>query len=295
LPIFLPPPQLLEIAGTDAAMFAHAQFSSDVNALADGQWQWSAWLSAQGRVRAFFHLLRSDSTRLTLILRGGSASTLRTALAPYVLRSKVQMRVPEASCALGFRDPAGTLQRVGTLPAGPAFVENDGAIGLAMPGDETRWYVVTPATADTAADDSPDAIERWRASDIAAGVVDLDDALRDRYLPAWIGLDRLGAVSVRKGCYPGQEIVARLHFKGGNKRWLHRIDFTADALPPIGTTLDTGAGTQGGELLNAAWTSPLRGTALAVLPKLPGGTVLGAAALPGAVFRVVSAVDHAND
>jgi len=59
-------------------------------------------------------------------------------------------------------------------------------------------------------------------------------------LPAWIGLEALGATSTNKGCYPGQEIVARLHFKGGNKRHLHRIEFKTARLPEPGTQLGEG-------------------------------------------------------
>ena len=58
MPIKLPSSSLIELTGADAAAFAQAQFSSDVASLADGRWQWSAWLSPQGRVRAFFSLLR---------------------------------------------------------------------------------------------------------------------------------------------------------------------------------------------------------------------------------------------
>ena len=262
--------------------------------LTDGQWQWSAWLSAQGRVRAFFRLLRSSGERIILILNGGSAAALQTALVPYVLRSKVRLHV-QSQRALGYFEPAELREATGSVPQQQDFVETQSGIALAATGREPRWYVVENATAATAADDQPEALNRWRAADIAAGIVALDDTLRDRYLPAWIGLDRLGAVSVRKGCYPGQEIVARLHFKGGNKRWLHRVEFTAASLPAPGTALAAGADAQAGELLNAAWTSAGRGLALATLPNLGTDAVLTAAALHGAAFRVVSAVDRASD
>ena len=62
---------LLELTGPDAVAFAQAQFSNDVPSLADGHWQWNAWLSPQGRVRFFFHLLRDDAQHLRLLLRGG--------------------------------------------------------------------------------------------------------------------------------------------------------------------------------------------------------------------------------
>src|SRR6185312_5176981 len=158
------PSQVLELTGADAATFAHAQFSSDVLALADGQWQWSAWLSPQGRVRAFSRLLRTNASHLTLTLRGGDAEWLRAELSRFVFRAKVQM-------------------------------------GAAHGG----------------------ASQTTALEDIRAGIPEIGVELRDQLLPQWIGLDRLGAVSVRKGCYPGQEIMARLHFKGGNKRSLYRI------------------------------------------------------------------------
>jgi folate-binding protein YgfZ len=293
VPILLPTPQLLEINGPDAAAFAHAQFSSDVSALPDGRWQWSAWLSAQGRVRAFFRLLRSSGERMTLILNGGSAVALQTSLRPYVLRAKVQLHIVEARRALGFFDAGELQKKIGRVPQGDEILETQSLAALAAAGHEARWLVVESATATTAADGAPQALNRWRAADIAAGIVELDDALRDRHLPAWMNLERLGAVSVRKGCYPGQEIVARLYFKGGNKRWLHLVEFTAAELPAPGTALGTSA--EAGELLNAAWTAAPHGIGLAALPEASAGKSLTAAALPDTVFRVVSAVDRASD
>jgi len=292
VPILLPKPQLLEISGPDTAAFAHAQFSSDVSALADGHWQWSAWLSAQGRVRAFFRLLRSSAERMTLILNGGSADALEASLRRYVLRSKVQLRSVEGRRALGFFDAGELQEKTGRVPRGDEFIETQAHAALAAAGHEPRWLVVENAAAATRMDETALGLNSWRAADIAAGIVELDEALRDRYLPAWMNLERLGAVSVRKGCYPGQEIVARLYFKGGNKRWLHRVEFSAAELPPPGTALGTDA--ESGELLNAAWTAAPHGLGLAVLPDASVGKSLTAAAMPGVVLRVVSAVDHAG-
>ncbi|MBU6199038.1 MAG: folate-binding protein [Xanthomonadaceae bacterium] len=186
-------PQVLELAGADAAVFAHAQFSNDVLALPDGHWQWNAWLSAQGRVRAFFRLLRTNATHLTLTLRGGDASWMRAELARFVFRARVQIAV------------------------------GDGA--------------AQPAT----------------LADIRAGLPEIGVELRDQLLPQWIGLDRLGAISVRKGCYPGQEIVARLHFKGGNKRSLYRLCWRGgDALPRPGTPLRDDNAAEAGLIVMAA-------------------------------------------
>jgi folate-binding protein YgfZ len=289
--LHLPPPQLLEIEGPDAAAFAHAQFTSDVQALPPRHWQWSAWLSAQGRVRAMFRLLRPGADRFCLYLAGGSAEALRSTLAPFVLRAKVTLRLVGRQAIGGFAgDDAAAL--VGTAPHGDVLVERAASIAFAISGDMPRWCAIGDFGAAAPLDRS--ALERWRAADIADGLAELGDAQRERFLPDGLGLGTLGAVSVRKGCYPGQEIVARLHFKGGNKRWLHRLEYESAAPPQAGMLLSTSSGTGDGELLNSAAMSPGHGVALAVLPELPAGTILQCAALPGSKFRVVSAIGVAS-
>ena len=295
MPIALPSPQVLELNGADATAFAHAQFASDVRALASGHWHWSAWLSAQGRVRAFFRVVRMGDERLLLILQGGMAETLRAALTPFVFRAKVQLRVIESWRAVGFNRLADVLDFLGAAPGPTNAVVAGDRIGLAVPGPQPRWYVLGEQVSAATADASPADVNRWNAADVAAGIVEVGDAQADRFLPSWLGLDDLGAVSVRKGCYPGQEIIARLHFKGGNKRWLHQLAFRADTMPEAGTPLTSDSDAAAGELLRAAWTEPGQGVALATLPKLPAGASLQAPAMPGASFRVVSTIDSPND
>ncbi len=254
-----------------------------------------AWLSAQGRVRAFFRVLRVDDEHLLLILQGGAAETLRAGLTPFVFRAKVQLRVVRTWQAFGFDRHVDVLDFLGATPGPTDAVFANGRIGMALPGPQPRWYVlgdVLPETVDT----SPAALNHWNAEDVAAGIVEIGEAQADRFLPSWLGLDELGAVSVRKGCYPGQEIIARLHFKGGNKRWLQQLAFSAEVIPEPGISLtadhDSGAS---GELLRAAWTEAGQGLALAALPKLPPGAALLAPAMPGASFRVVSTIGSPND
>jgi len=250
--ISLPDLHVLEITGADAVSFAHAQFSSDVRGLATGAWQWSTWLSPQGRVRALFHLLRAGDESLRLLIRGGDAETLRTELARYVLRAKVALRASDARvCASG-------------LPAERA---------LELPGLPPRWLVV--ADAADAADESPEARERWRLADIRAGLPVLAQNLRDQLLPQWLGLDRLGAVSVAKGCYPGQEIMSRLHFKGGNKRSLYRIEFLGTAAP--GTALNAPGDAASGPIVMSARREDGRTEALACLTDIAADAPLRSA------------------
>jgi len=238
--ISLPDLHLLEIAGADAVNFAHAQFSSDVRVLADGAWQWSAWLSAQGRVRAFFQLIRDDAEHLRLLLRGGDVENLRVELARYVLRAKVSLRASDAA-VLGTDEPT--------------------AGALALPGSPARW--LTTGDRSGADDSSAAERERWRLADIRAGLPVLVADLVDQLLPQWLGLDRLGAVNVKKGCYPGQEVMSRLHFKGGNKRSLYRIELAKTAAP--GTALGGADDAATGLLIMSALREDDRAEALACL------------------------------
>jgi len=237
--ISLPDLQLLEISGTDAVGFAHAQFSNDVRRLANGAWQWSTWLSPQGRVRALFQLVRDDSEHLRLLLRSGAAEALRAALAPYVLRAKVKLHL-SSTRVCGSDQPT--------------------AHALPLPGSPPRWLIAGEAPANVV-DDSTEALELWRLADIRAGLPILAASLLDQLLPQWLGLDRLGAISVNKGCYPGQEVMSRLHFKGGNKRSLYRIELAGPAAP--GTPLSAPGNAAAGLIVMTAHREHGRTEALA--------------------------------
>ncbi len=222
---------VLELSGVDATPFANAQFSNDVAALPDGQWQWNAWLNPQGRVRAFFALLRLDAQNLRLILRGEEPAALRDDLARFVLRAKVTIRVAD-DAAFGVDSP-DKLHALGfEAPADYAIARHGDAAAIAMP-DGGRWVAVgvKPTNFDIAPVDNV----RWCLADFRAGLPVIAAALREEALPHWLGLIRLDAVSVKKGCYPGQEITSRLHFKGGNKRSLYRVTFAVPAQPAAGT------------------------------------------------------------
>ncbi|MBS0567464.1 MAG: folate-binding protein [Proteobacteria bacterium] len=284
--IALPAAQIVELAGADAIAFAQAQFSSNLAELENGHWQWSAWLSAQGRVRAFFHLLRDDDEHLRLILRGTSAAGMRDALARYVLRAKATLRAIEPDHTF-VEIRLGTGSRPG--PQQPWRIEyHDGSSAITLPGTPQRRLILGNADeAAIAADASQAARNKNTLADIAAGIVSLAPTLEDKLLPAWIGLDALAATSTNKGCYPGQEIVARLHFKGGNKRRLHRIRFAAAQLPEPGTPLG-----DGGLVICSARINGEQAAALAVLDEHAASSA-GGLVMPGISLLEVERVDVA--
>jgi len=194
------PAEILLINGPDAVAFAQSQFSSNVTSLANGHWQFSAWLDAQGRVRTLFHLARLSDERLLLLLRGGDATTMADALRRFVFRSSVSLDTP-ASWMLG----TGPSQPLNTIEADESVVRL---------GCDTHSMVLG---ASVISDDA------WRLPQLHSGWPWLPSTALDELLPPALSLHRLQAVAIDKGCYPGQEIVARMHYRGGHKRHMHNV------------------------------------------------------------------------
>lgn len=259
-------PRVLGLSGPDAISFAHAQFSSDVRNLDRGHWQWSAWLSPQGRVRAFFQLLREDGDGLRLLLRGGNIDELSAALRQYVLRAKVEIRRADAIEAIGTTDRGELATAFGFAPQGFQLGSATAQTALAMPGEPARWLILRDRAnhPEPAPESDPAA---WQLADIRAGLPRLSPSLYEQMLPSWLGLQRLGAVSVTKGCYPGQEIVSRMHFKGGSSRSLFRVETAAASPPAAGTRIrtDDARRDNAGQIVMAVATGDGRCEALASL------------------------------
>ncbi|MBN6148898.1 folate-binding protein YgfZ [Xanthomonas sp. AmX2] len=219
----VPELQCVALQGPDAVVFAQAQFANDVQALAPGHWQWNAWLTPKGRVIAVFALLKLADDALLLALSDGAGAELAAALNRFVFRRKLRIAHREDLVALGRL--AAPAQAHG---ARLATLDGD-AIELDLGGDGLPRTLLL-AQAGTARAD-PAFADAWRQADLRLGLPRLGDAQREQWTPQQLALDRLHAFSVKKGCYPGQEIVARTHFLGKAKRaaQLLEVDGTAEA------------------------------------------------------------------
>ncbi len=248
------------IEGPDAEAFAQSQFMGDVAALEPGQWQWSGWLSAKGRVQALFALLRRAPGDLIVLLLDHPPEAFCEGLRRFVFRSKVRLRVADEWAAfVEWDSPASTEASDRCVFAG------DDRIGLDMStaaGSRRCW--IAPH-ADRPADAA--ASQQWREADLRHGLPRWSPGREHSWTPHMLSLDRLKAFSVRKGCYPGQEIVARTHFLGQSRRqawWLQGEGLSAG----LAVTDETGRAL--GEVIEA--TEDGRG-ALAVAAISEGQTV----------------------
>lgn len=212
---------LVRLQGKDAVAFAQAQFSGDVASLREAHWQWNAWLDAQGRVRYFFALLRIAEEHLLAWLPFADTHAMCTELRRYVFRARLEIEAVSGWALHGAaRDVSPTAEQVVAYAGGHA---------LRLPGSSARVAVLAPQ--GTRRYDAA-ALDGWHREDIQSGLPWIAPALASEFVAQSAGLQRLGAISLDKGCYPGQEIVARLHYRGGNKRQLCRVQ-TSSPNPPV--------------------------------------------------------------
>lgn len=249
----LPEHHVIALEGRDAAAFAQAQFINDVAALEPGAWQWSGWLTPKGRVLALFALLKRDPETIWLVVADTDAAALVQSLSRYLFRSKTSIRVcGDLHVAGSFAAPELARGSTSAALAGGA-VELDvggkgGARGLRI------------AAASAAPND--DGVAQWRLFDLEHGWPRLDAGQVEHWTPQQLSLQRLDGFSVKKGCYPGQEIVARTHFLGKAKRGLVLLE--ADAALAAGGEVH-GGGRALGSIVSTA-SGDGRHLALAVLP-----------------------------
>ena len=253
----------MQLSGRDARAFAQAQFANDIAPLGDGQWHWNLWLSPKGRVIAIFILLRLDAQNLLLWSPDFPVSELAQRLLRFRFRSKLEI-IPLGDCASrgAFVAPArldspALGNRCHIEGAATDWTHLDFDLGAAS-GRCLRLRCAQPADATP----DPDFAARWLLEDMAHGLPRLGPEQVEAHTPQMLGLERLAAFSVKKGCYPGQEIVARTHFLGQAKRSLLR--FALDAPARAGTRLESDTGARA-ELVSTA-SLGARHEALAVGP-----------------------------
>ncbi len=186
---------------------------NDVNLLGDGDWQYNGLLNPQGRVMALFYLARAASEDFCMIVPELPAEPLLASLQRFTFRSKVSLSMGGGQHARGrLLAPNSGLQAAQTdVPA---------VMTLRIPGRlADRVLSIAPNAVDTDAE----ALDQWHCLDMAAGWIWLAEPQQNRWTPQMLSLERLDAFSLNKGCYPGQEIVARTHYLGKSKRRLQAI------------------------------------------------------------------------
>ena len=266
---------VLRVAGSDAIAFLHGQLSSDVVALRAGSGQHWSYNSPKGRMLANGVLWRAPAgDGVTMLVAADLAETIRKRLSMFVLRAKATIEnagrtvtligIAGDRAAEAVRDALGPSLAPGTAAAfgrdAQAFMLPDRRVVVVAP--QAEGPVLQAALARHAPWIGND---EWRWFGIAAGVPWITAATSDLFIPQTLNFDLLGGVSFTKGCYPGQEIVARIQDLGRLKERLFAVhadaldaspavrlySATFDATQPCGTLVDAAPDVDGGVALLA--------------------------------------------
>ena len=220
---------VIQVSGPEAATFLHNQLTSDVKHLNSDAAQHSAWCSAKGRMLASFLLFRIGSDYL-LQLSADLLPAIHKRLQMFILRSKVSIIDLSGACALiGLAGPqAEAVLQTAMLPV-PATPLSTAvfAAGAVVRLDESRFEILVDRNAapalwqELSSQARPVGTTVWQWLDIQAGVPLISERTKEEFVPQMANFEQLGAISFHKGCYPGQEIVARTQYLGKVKRHLY--------------------------------------------------------------------------
>lgn len=261
--VFAPLPAVgyLEFEGADTASFLQGQLSNDVVALAIGDAQWTSYNSPKGRMLATMLLWHASATSYRAFVAADLAEWLRKRLAMFVMRAKVVVtdRTPGGACfgIAGGRALPAVRAALGAAEAAGHGIARDGLDIVTTPDGRILVYASAAAGEDIgqrlAAQATQVDATHWDWRGIAAGIPVVGAATQDQFIAQAANWELVGGVNFRKGCYPGQEIIARMQYLGKLKERLVRLHHDGPA-PAPGTSLYSPVfgGQACGTIVNAA-------------------------------------------
>lgn len=269
----------ISATGADTDAFLQGQLSSDIRQLRLERAQYGSYNTPKGRMLASFLLYRTAAA-VHLQLPGELVEPVRKRLAMFILRAKVALTDESASrVRLGVAgDGAAALVAavVGHAPASVLDVaQGDDLLTIRLPGE--RFEIVAAADRGRrlwqalAATARPVGAPAWDWLEIRAGIPVITAATQEQFVPQMVNFDLIGGVSLQKGCYPGQEIVARTHYLGKLKRRTY-LAHVADGPAPF----------PGAELYSDDFDAQ------------PSGMVANAAPAPGGGFDLLAVIQTAS-
>lgn len=260
---------LLEVSGEDAKAFLQGQVTNDVTQLTGSSSQFAGYCTPKGRLLALFQVF-AHKDHLHLQFNRALLEPVAKRLKMYVMRSKVAIKdVSDEIIRIGVagtgveaklnvffaQDPQFT-----TLPQrANSLIDLSNAVILRLAGELPRYEVFTSleqATALWSAFTNEETVAvgkpAWDYLEINAGIPDVTPATQEAFVPQMINLDALNGINFKKGCYTGQEIVARTHYLGKVKRRTLIANIYSTVAPQVGDLLTGADGAEAGQLVRVA-------------------------------------------
>jgi tRNA-modifying protein YgfZ len=224
---------IIRAQGADAVKFLQGQLTQDVALLGLSEARLAAWCSAKGRMLASFVVFKNTHDDILLLCSPSVLPATLKRLQMFVLRA--QCKLTDATAAFAVQGlaggaAAGTPDATHSIAAramsGWAVSRNDDEITLQLPPGHHQGHSVpralriTPLLAAQAVADAADshALDAWQYLEVTSGIAPITAPISDAFVPQMLNYESIGGVNFKKGCYPGQEVVARSQFRGTLKR-----------------------------------------------------------------------------
>ena len=248
---------VIRARGADAATFLQGQLTNDVLGLDAGRARLAGFCSAKGRLQASFVVWKASDDEYLLACSASLLAATLKRLSMFVLRAKC--RLSDASDEIALFGVAGGDSAAAMIGAAAAWqVRPHGAATAIRVPDAagvSRVLVAAPTGSDVLLAEAPPlSLSVWHWLEVESGIVTIEAATVDRFVPQMVNFELVGGVDFQKGCYPGQEIVARAQYRGEVKRRMVLVQTPGAALKP-------GQEFNGGVVVDGA-----AGEALAVMP-----------------------------
>ena len=235
---------LVTAQGADATTYLQGQLTADLSQLAESDHQLAAHCDAKGKMWSNLRIFH-DGEGYSYLLRRDVREQQLTEIKKYAVFSKITFTADDSRQLIGVMgsQAADFLgQHFSQLPdATQPLIKLDSTLLLWLATPESRYIVITdPTQAERLLKASADAVcdsEHWLAADIAAGIPVIESANTAQFIPQATNLQALNAISFKKGCYSGQEMVARAKYRGANKRALYWLAGTANQTVAAGSAV----------------------------------------------------------
>jgi folate-binding protein YgfZ len=237
---------LLLVQGPDASKFLQGQVTCDIKELGEGVTRLGAQCNPKGRILLTFRALQMDNETIALRLPASMMESAQKTLGKYIVFSKAKLHNANNEFAIFglFGDSAAEAAKAffTNLPAeNDGWVQRDGSHLIQLTKNRFECWIPPTAVDRFLATLAPQTQKanagQWQLLDIEAGIADIYPESYELFTPQELNYQLINGINFRKGCYTGQEIVARLHYRGKLKRHMYRFDYTDSQIPSPGTAI----------------------------------------------------------
>ena len=251
----LPQWGLIRARGADAASFLHGQLTQDVLHLGPAEARLAGYCSAKGRLLASFVMWKPNEQEVLLACHASVLAATLKRLSMFVMRAQCQLSDATADVQLlGLTGQAALEATEGLPPWGRSEATGVSCIRLPDASGIARAWRVSERVGGHALQVLPDAtaLQHWQQLEVETGIPVIEAATVDQFVPQMLNFELIGAVNFQKGCYPGQEVVARSQYRATAKR--RAFLFSCDASPEAGQEVfhSADAGQPAGRVVHAA-------------------------------------------